>query len=168
MSSIILNFKKCGYQLAETLAKLMQGEKAVHEKIGVEPLTVASRQSTNLLAIQDQEIADVLKYIREHAREKINVNEIVKRSAMSRHVLYRRFHRSIGRSPHEEILRVRMNEVANMLITSRLSIAEIAHRMGEQDDKHISRCFRQVIGMSPTMYRKKYTTANYETPALSE
>jgi LacI family transcriptional regulator len=159
MSSVVLNFKKCGYEAANTLARLMQGER-ISEKIAVEPLTVASRQSTNLLAIQDRELADVLKYIREHVREKINVNEIVKISAMSRHVLYRKFRNALSRSPHEEIVRVRMNEMANMLITSRLSISEIAYRMGEQDDKHISRCFRRVMGMSPAMYRKKYAVEN--------
>lgn len=156
MSSIVLNFNKCGYEAATILAKLMRGENAAHEKISVEPLMVVSRQSTNLLAIQDRDIADALKYIREHAREKINVNELVKVATVSRHVLYRKFCSAIGRSPHEEILRVRMNEVASMLVTTRLSISKIAYRMGEQDDKHISRCFRQVMGMSPAAYRKKY------------
>ena len=41
LSSMILNIKKCGYESA-AFAKLMQGEKAAHEKIPVEPLTVVS------------------------------------------------------------------------------------------------------------------------------
>jgi len=97
-----------------------------------------------------------VRFIRQHSREMIQVNNIVDATALSCRALEQRFRKALGRSVNDEIRRVRANQVAQMLVKTNLSISQIALALGYPGIKHIARCFRREKGMSPLAYRKKY------------
>lgn len=161
LSSIVINSEKAGYQAAILLEKLMSGMEMPYQRIEVEPTTIVTRQSTDILAIEDAEVAKALHFIRENASVMIQVNDVVTRTTISRKALYQRFNKAIGRSIHEEITRTRMDKFSQLLQDTDMTISEIAHKMGHSSDKHIARNFHKIKGMTPKEYRKKFRIMAY-------
>ncbi len=155
MSSIALNTEKAGYEAAELLDRLMAGERLPGHDIIVRATHVVTRQSTDILAIEDRAVAEAIRFIHQHSREAIQVDDVVHYVAMSRRNLELRVHRVLGRSIYSEIKRVRTQQISRMLAETDLSISEIALKLGHPSDKHIARYFKQQTGMSLKEYRKQ-------------
>jgi LacI family transcriptional regulator len=66
-----------------------------------------------------------------------------------------RFHKLVGRSPHAEIVRIRIERTSQLLSETTLSLAQIAHRTGFSHANYLSVAFKKQSGMSPLAYRKK-------------
>jgi LacI family transcriptional regulator len=120
------------------------------------PTHIVTRQSTDIFAAEDREVGEALRFINEHARKSIHVDEVVKAAALSRRVLERRFRQVIGRSILDEIRRVRIEQVIRMLVETNMSISQIATALEYPGVEHIARYFRREKGMSPLTYRKRY------------
>ena len=156
LSSVALNVQNGGYEAAELLDKLMAGKKPKKQTIIIKPTHIVTRQSTDILAIEDPEVAAAVRFIRQHAKETIQVTDVVNAVALSRRVLEKRFRKVLNRSVLEEIRRVRIDKVVWMLIDTNLSISQIASALGYPSVKHIARYFRREKAMSLVAYRKQY------------
>ena len=64
------------------------------------------------------------------------------------------FRRTFGRSPHLWLIECRIDAVKNLLLTSRLTLAEVAGKCGFADQPALNRCFKRVLGQSPGRWRK--------------
>ena len=158
LSSIALSAEKAGYEAAATLDRLMNGEKVSDRTIVVPPSYVVTRQSTDILTIDDPYVADALRFIYRRARkEAIQVDDVLRAVPLSRRSLYERFARILGRPVHEEIKRIRVEHLARLLVSTKLSIAQISSTLGCSDMKNLARYFKQAKGMSPLQYRKQHS-----------
>ena len=119
------------------------------------PLGIMVRESTDTLAIDDHQISEALQYIRRHAHANIRVADVLKTLSLSRRSLEHRFKKLVGRTPHEEIQRVRLNSVKRLLSETELSIAAIAERSGYEHGEYMTAVFRRVTGLTPTEYRRE-------------
>ena len=155
LSSIVLDAEKSGYDAAAVLQRMMRGESVGEIVIPMPTPRIATRQSTDILAVDDPVVAKALRYIREHYRNGILVVDIARAAGVSRRVLELHFRKSMGRSVYEEVLRLRMNHACMLLVETNLSIAQVAEALKYQEIKYFSRGFRQIIGRSPLAYRKK-------------
>lgn len=156
LSSIAFNIEKAGYEAAALLDRLMRGEKVGKRNIVIQPTHVVVRQSTDILAIEDKAAAAAIHFIRQNAREPIQVGDVVAAVGLSRRALEQRFRKAVGRSILSEIRRLRAEQVAQLLLETDMSVSQIAASLGFSSEKHIARPFRQEKGMSPLVYRKKY------------
>jgi len=157
ISSIALTTEAAGYAAAELLDRLMHGEPMAGQRIMVYPTRVVARVSTDITAVTDPEVAAAVCYIREHADRPIQVADVVRATAVSRRVLENRFRTALRRSIHQEIQRVRVNHIMQLLVDTDLSVKEIARRSGFDSPGHIARYFRRVTGVSLREYRHRYT-----------
>lgn len=159
LSSIALSVEAAGYAAATLLGELMTGRKSgrTKERIVVSPLYVVERQSTDVLATEDGDVATALRFIREHARAGIQVQDVAEATALSRRALQQRFRRVLGRSIHEEIKRTRIDHMARLLVTTNLPIAEIARLLQCPEVKNLARYFRERTGLTPAQYRKRHS-----------
>jgi LacI family transcriptional regulator len=155
ISSIPQNTEQAGYEAAELLDRLMQGKKPNRRKIVVGIGEVVTRQSTEVLAITDVEVAKAVRFIRDHARQAIQVGDVVEATSLSRIALIKHFKAVLGRSIHDIIAETRINLFARMLVETNLSISQIAKTLDYPNLNHVARCFRQKKGMTPLAYRKK-------------
>jgi len=155
LSSIALNTEEAGYEAAKLLAGLMAGEPMTGQRVVVEPTHIVERQSTNILAVEDAGVAQAIRYIRENGDRPVKVNDVAQAVAISRRMLERRFRRVLNRSINEEIKLVKIKRCVQLLFETDLSISEIAATMGFSSIDHISRYFRNTIGMSLSAYRRK-------------
>lgn len=156
LSSIIPAANQAGREAARLLDVLMNGGSVSQEANLLEPLGVATRQSTDVLAIDDPEIAAAVRYIRDHACKGINVGSVLQAVPMSRRILEARFHAIVGRTPHEEITRRRTEKIRQLLIDTDLTLAEIASRTGFQNVEYMSVAFRRQMDIPPGQYRREY------------
>jgi len=97
-------------------------------------------------------------YIREHATEGIHVDDILRVVPSSRRRLERLFHDLLGRSPAEEIRRVRIERARHLLATTDLSIPRVAAASGFGTGEYLATVFRQATGTSPLKYRASART----------
>ena len=77
LSSVSLNFERAGYEAAELLDKLMSGETTTNQTIIVRPTHIVTRQSTDIMAVEDSEVAEAVRFIREHASRGVTVQDVV-------------------------------------------------------------------------------------------
>ena len=158
LSSIALNTQRAGYEAAQVLGKLMGGQKVAEseQQVSVSPLHVVTRQSTDIMAIEDKQVAKAVNFIRNHSKEVIQVVDVAEAVGLSRRALEQLFRKVLAHSVHEEIKYARVNQMAKMLIETNLSISQIAWSLGFPYTNNISRYFKQQKGISPLEYRRKY------------
>jgi len=158
LSSIALSTQRAGYEAAQVLGKLMEGQKVAEneQEVTVSPLHVVTRQSTDIMAIEDKQVAEAVHFIRNHSNKVIQVGDVAEAAGLSRRILEQRFRKVLAHSVHEEIKYARVNQMAKMLIGTTLSISQIARSLGFPYTNNISRYFKRQKGISPLEYRKKY------------
>jgi LacI family transcriptional regulator len=156
LSSVQPDAVRTGYEAAALLDRLMQGERIDEREFLIEPIGVVTRGSTDVLAIEDADIATVLRHIREHARSSLRVDDLLKLVPLSRRQLEARFRKWIGRSPHDEIERVRIAYVKCLLIETDLTLATIATRAGFQHIEYMCVAFKRATGLPPGKFRQQH------------
>ncbi|QEG39327.1 XylR family transcriptional regulator [Roseimaritima ulvae] len=155
LSSIVCNTQRTGFEAAALLDRMMKGEQIDSAPVLVAPLGIQARQSTDILAIDDPDVVAALRLIRERALEGINVADVVRHVPLSRRVLESRFKKILGRSPHEELTRLKLERIKELLSETDLSLSEIARRTGFEHDEYMCVFFRKAEGIPPGQYRRK-------------
>lgn len=157
LSSIIPDTKRTGYEAANLLDRMMSGEQVRFDAPFItQPLGIQLRDSTDTVAIEDEEVAKALQYIRRHAAANIRVNDVLQHIELSRRAFEHRFCKWVGHTPHEEIQRVRMNRVKELLRETELTVHQIAERMGFEHSEYLGAAFRREVGLAPGEYRKQH------------
>jgi len=154
LSSVIPNSQRAGYEAARLLERMMNGEQVESDAVLVEPLGIETRQSTDTSAIEDAEIAEVVRFIRQHACDGINVSDVLRHFPSSRRVIERKFRQTLGYTPHEEIVRQRITRVKQLLSSTKLPLREIAQRAGFEHTEYLTVAFKRETEMTPTQYRR--------------
>jgi LacI family transcriptional regulator len=156
MSSIEKADDTRGYEAAALLEKLMRGKSPPPGPLTIPPRKIVSRQSTDLLAVDDPDVADAVRFIRQHAHEPILVKNVLQEVPISRRSLEKRFLEILGRLPGEEIRRVHVARAKTLLAESDLPLAEVARRSGLRTAKSLSDIFRRHVGITPSEYRQQH------------
>jgi len=156
ISSIALNTEVAGHEAARLLDGLMKGGKMAGQIIWVRPTHIVTRMSTDMLAVTDPEVAAAIRFIRRNSNRFIQVNDVVGATNISRRVLEKRFRTILRRSVYQEIRRVRVDYIIQLLLGTDMSVTEIATRSGFEGVEHVSRYFRKETGMSLRAYRRKH------------
>jgi LacI family transcriptional regulator len=159
LSSVIPDAQQTGYEAALLLDRLMRGITVPSSAHLIEPLGVATRQSTDVLAIEDRDVATALRYLREHAYDDIDVADVLKTVTVSRRVLERRFLRIVGRTPHAELARLRIERVKEFLADTDLNLDVISRRAGFRHPEYLSVAFKKSTGRTPSAFRRQHRSA---------
>jgi LacI family transcriptional regulator len=154
LSSVIPDAIGAGRLAAELLDALIRGERLDREEWLLPPVGIATRQSTDVLAIDDELVVAAVRHIREHACAGIKVADVVRALGGSRRVLESRFLRRVGHTPHEEIARVQFRRVEQLLAETDLPLATIAARAGFRHPEYMTVAFTRRHGMSPSRWRR--------------
>jgi LacI family transcriptional regulator len=154
LSSVSVACERLGHEAAAMLHRMMDGNDPPKEPVLIAPHGVVSRQSTDVLAIDDPSVVRALRYIRTHAHHGIVVEDILREVPVSRRSLEIQFRSYLGRSPAEEIRRVRLERGKQLLGRRELSITEIAMACGFSNATRFGVAFRKSFGTTPRAFRK--------------
>ncbi|MDZ7616028.1 MAG: DNA-binding transcriptional regulator [Patescibacteria group bacterium] len=142
-----------GYEAAALLDRLMAGRRPGRKEFLIPPERLVARQSTDVLAVDDPDVAAAIRFIRAHACEGIGLPDVLQQVAVSCSTLEKRFRTSLGRTIHSEIQRVQIERIKQLLDTTSLSIQQIMRRAGFNYVQYMTTLFRRTTGYTPAEYR---------------
>jgi len=157
LSSIHLDSKRMGYEAAKHIDERLRKKRRPRERAirFFKPLSVVTRASTEGANNQDPIIRRALEFIWLNAHDaRLCIPHVAAHAGVSRRTLEAHFRHELGKSPLEELQRTRLNRAKDLLRTTNLSIADIAHSCGFANASHVGKLFRFVFGMTMTRYRK--------------
>ncbi len=155
LSSVVPNSERIGYEAAALLDRLMAGGRPPRQQWLIPPLGVATRQSTDVLAIDDPDFTAAVRYIREQACRGISVRDVLEQTPQSRTVLERKFRKYLGHSPQAEIRAVQLRRVQQLLVETHLPLDRIAALTGYQHAEYLSVVFKRATGQTPGHFRRQ-------------
>jgi LacI family transcriptional regulator len=157
LSSVNLDAERGGYEAAALLDRIWQGNAGKREKVLIEPTHVVARRSTDVCAVADRDVAAALKFVRLNATRPISVHDVVRHIGLSRRVLEVRFRRAVKRTIHDEIARLRLEQVKLLLRETNWSIGRIAESAAFANGSYLGKWFRQHVDLTPAEYREQQT-----------
>ncbi|MFZ0453756.1 MAG: helix-turn-helix domain-containing protein, partial [Ignavibacteriaceae bacterium] len=149
-----LNVEAAGYEAAKLMDNMIDSQTLTGRQVIVSPSYIVQRQSTDILAVKDNNVSKAMQFIKKNAKNKISVEDVVKATNVNRRVLERRFKTAIHRSIYDEIQNIRVELIAKLLIETDLSISQITSYFNFTDAEHISRYFKRKKGMGLRGFRK--------------
>jgi LacI family transcriptional regulator len=154
LSSIDINLETIGYEAAGLLDRLMSGKPPPAKAVLLPAGEVVPRQSTAGLAIDDAELSSAIRYLREHACERVRMRDVTRATGLERRTLERKLKQVLGRSPKQELLRVQIDEAKRLLLSTQLSIKAVSLRAGFVSSRYFSNVFRRREGLAPGQFRQ--------------
>jgi AraC family transcriptional regulator len=98
-------------------------------------------------------LAAIADYIQTHSDRNLSLVELANLAQMSLYYFARSFKQQIGLSPHQYLIRCRVERAKALLLQNKLTVVEIAQRVGFADQSHLNRHFKQLTGLAPTQWR---------------
>ena len=154
LSSVDLGGSRIGYAAAEMLHNLINGVQPVQRLLELQPHGVVARRSTDAMAFDDNDVRLAMRYIREQLSDGIGVEEVIGHVNISRSSLERKFKRALGRSPGDEIHRLRIHEACRLLESTQMHLADIAAACGFNYLSNFSASFKNTMKQAPSDYRR--------------
>ena len=153
LSSVQPNARLAGFKAAALLDGLMKGRHAQAGVVKVQPLGVISRQSTDVVAVADSQLAAAVRFMRDHACRGIGVSAVLRAVPMSRTAFERKFRHHFGLTPYAAILQVRVTRARLLLSTTRLPVTEVAAESGFSSGEQLAVAFKRQGWPSPRTFR---------------
>ncbi len=163
LTSIEPDTLSSGYKACLCLDRMMNRSKPESLLDRTAPVGVIERDSTNIIATTDKLLASALREIRNQACDGLTVKRLLDRLHISRTHLEAKFKKTVGRTIHGEITRVRLKRVCQLLYSGEDTLGTIARKSGYLDVSHLSRLFRKNFGVWPGEYRKR-TSPHFSRP----
>ncbi len=155
LTSIALRPEQIGFEAAALLDRMMRGEQPPAEELLSGPLCVVSRKSTNSLAVSDPKVHEAVNHIRENYARNLSVLCVAKHVGISRSTLQRRFVQALGRSPHEELLRVQLERVKELLRDTDFPLTRVSELAGFNYPECMMKLFKRKTGKTPGEFRSQ-------------
>lgn len=132
--------------------------------------TLILEQSSHLAVAEGTKFASMKtyricrKYIDENFSTILLPSEVAVQCGINVRYMSRLFKRYANITPHEYIMRLKLNKAANLLLISSMPVSDIAEMIGFVDPYHFSRNFKKFHGLSPRYYRD----AHIEKPLFDD
>jgi LacI family transcriptional regulator len=154
LSSVDTNLEVLGYRGAELLEELMEGRRPPREPIRIPAAGIVTRKSSDLLAVKHKGVGNSLRFIWEHFQEPIRVKDLLNVAGMSRRGLHKAFLENIGRTPGQELQRLRIERAKRLLADSSHKIEVLAGMCGYQSANTFSVAFKNATGVTLKQFRE--------------
>lgn len=158
LSSVESGARRVGYEAAALLDRLMSGKRPRKQRPVVEPEGVVTRQSTDVLAVDDADMARAVAMIRSNAAAGITAQEVCDALALSRSTVELRFKRAMGRTLFAEIRRVQLQRAESLVRERDLTLKQIAAQCGFGSVQHMTTLFAARFGRPPASYRRQVSS----------
>jgi AraC family transcriptional regulator len=89
-----------------------------------------------------------------HSQE-LDLNTLAMQSGYSRNYFLRMFHTATGYTPHQYLIRLRLEKAKRLMDSGATSLVDIALACGFSSHSHFTRAFRQIVGVTPSEYRRE-------------
>ncbi len=97
------------------------------------------------------------EYVNENLSRKLTLEEIAGAAHMSPHHFARTFKAETGISPHQYVIRRRVERAKTLLSGTDLGVAEVAEAVGFANQSHLAHHVGRLLGVSPAALRREGT-----------
>lgn len=111
------------------------------------------REKVDESSVQDRHVTMVIRYMYQHLRENLTLEEISEEVQLSKSYLNAVFKAQTGKSPVEFFIHLKMQEACKLLKSTDYYIYEVSSELGYTDQYYFSRIFKKVVGVSPKDYK---------------
>lgn len=118
--------------------------------------------SARRIARDNQRIRTMMGYIQAHFTQELTMADIAKSAMISPSECLRCFHNTIGLTPIQYTKYYRIQRAAAELLGTDKKIAEIGAECGFQEMSYFAKAFREILGTTPSEYRKKHRKGENE------
>lgn len=101
-------------------------------------------------------IRRIRRYLDQHFTEDISIGMVADDLGCSETYVYHLFKRVTGQTPMQYVIRRRIGLAQTLLISTELTVTEIAANVGYINANYFSTLFSKMVGMSPVNYRRQY------------
>ena len=105
----------------------------------------------------DISIENSLKFMQGNLQNDISLDDISDAAGISKFYFNRSFLKALGSTPWTYLTKLRIECVANLLITTSLSLGEIAERSGFTNQNYLNKVFLRYVGITPGKFRRNYS-----------
>lgn len=156
LSSVARDAQKAGFEGARIFDRKMRGKPVGKNEVVIKSTHIETRQSTDMLAIKDTDVIEALQFMRKNILYNTGVDDVIAEVSVSRRNLDHKFTRILGRTVHEEITRMRIEKICELLTLTNLPISQIASDCGFHNPAQLGNYFLRHKGVSPGQYRKQH------------
>lgn len=113
------------------------------------------KHSKEKASVKDERVMRAVDYIQHHLGNEINLAELADMVCVTQPHLTRLFKAALGMPPLRYIIQKKVQYAQGLLLTTDMSVREIAREIGIDDASYFIRIFKKVLGFTPQDYRKK-------------
>jgi AraC family transcriptional regulator len=106
--------------------------------------------------INDFKLAQLKDFMEAHLAENLTISQMATIANLSQFHFARAFKAASGQSPHRYLTQQRIERAKMLLSVTRLSVFEVAHRVGFSNQSHFTAQFRKITGVTPKVYRDQF------------
>jgi LacI family transcriptional regulator len=154
LSSVEQGARRLGYAAAAELDRIMLGRKPHRKHFVIDPAIVVTRQSTDVLAIDDHNVAQAMTFIRQRACDGIGVPQVVGAAGISRSGLETRFNKVLGYTIRTAIRRTQLERARHLVSETDVPLKQVASQTGFKSVQHMTTLFVQAFGDTPARHRR--------------
>lgn len=153
--------------LKTRVAKLIEQRENLFAKFSANPVLTKPQLP---MGDRDKEFADRLAEVAEKQLDNsaYSVDDFAADMAMGRTIFFRKVKGVTGYAPKEYLRIMRMKKAAEMLLSTNLSITEVAYRVGISDPAYFNKCFKAQFGKAPSIYQKENTSKPGDSEIISD
>jgi AraC family transcriptional regulator len=133
----------------DTLAQMIAVHLAMHHSSRSRRVIIPT-----VKALPGWKMQHLIEFVEENLDGDLSLTRMAAEAAVSPVHLPQAFKAAIGQSPHQYVLRRRIESAKELLRTSDVPIAEVALSTGFSSQSHLSNWFKRVVGVSPATYRR--------------
>jgi AraC family transcriptional regulator len=97
-------------------------------------------------------LQQVVDYIHAHLDRDLSLKELAAVVQMSAHYFSQLFKQSTGITPHQYVIRCRIERAKELLMQGKFSISDVAKVVGFVDQSHFHRHFKRLVGITPKAF----------------
>lgn len=104
--------------------------------------------------LSGQRLKRVLAFVADGYERDLSLDDLAGEAGMSTFHFAREFKRATGTTPHQHLIKFRVERAKSLLVESELPLAEVGLRAGFGHQSHFTRLFRRLTGTTPQSYRQ--------------
>ncbi len=157
LSSVRQGSEYMGFLAAKLLDQQLKGEPVDPMVQVIEPIGIVQNASTDHFSVSDQVVKDAISYIKHHACDGIQATHVLRHLNLSRANVENRFRQHLNSSIHQEIVKVQLAKVKQLLLQSNMTLTEISEKTGYNTVQYMIMVFKKQTQLTPSQYREKFT-----------
>ena len=150
-----LDFKNAPFGSLQLLDCYLTEFLLVLKRVGGESGEVMKRSDTTRELGESSTSELIVGYLKENVYENVTLSDLCTKFYMGKSHLCELFSEYTGESPIEYFARLKMSEAKKLLLRDDLSVSKISDMLGYSSIHNFSRAFKNSVGVSPTVYKKR-------------